>query len=445
MKEKKIAVIGMGYVGIPCAALLADVPGHNVIGLEKGSDRSAWKIDTLNAGLSPIEGDEPGLAELLDRVVGNGSFRATGDYAALSDRDAVLICVQTPTEGDNHRPRYLALKDAAKGIGDNLKKGALVITESTLAPGTTEHVIKPIIERASGLKAGVDFSLAYSYERLMPGRLIRYIQELPRIVGGIDAESERRARDLYATIVKAPIHTTDVMTAEATKTIENAYRDVNIAFSNEMALVCESLGINVYEVQRLINTRSERMMHNPGAGVGGHCLPKDTWLLLHGLSMYGKHEVKTHFVELARSINESMPVHVFKLLEDALRQKGREFPDVKVALLGVAYLENSDDTRNTPAYVLIDRLAAYGADIIAHDPYVTIFPEARLTHDIDEAIRDADALVIMTKHSQYASMSLADAAKAMRTRIIIDGRDTFNPGDALAAGFFYRAIGKGGL
>jgi len=433
----------MGYVGIPCAALLADVPGHAVVGLEKGSDRSSWKIDTLNAGLSPIEGDEPGLAELLERVVKKGTFRATGDYEALRDRDTILICVQTPTDGDNHRPRYLALKEAVAGIGENLKKGAIVITESTLAPGTTEHVIKPIIERASGLKAGRDFSLAYSYERLMPGRLIRYIQELPRIVGGIDAESEQRARELYATIVKAPIHTTGVMTAEATKTIENAYRDVNIAFSNEMALVCESLGIDIYEVQRLINTRSERMMHYPGAGVGGHCLPKDTWLLLHGLSMYGKHEVKTHFVELARTINESMPIHVFRLLEDALRQKGRTFPDVRVALLGVAYLENSDDTRNTPAYTLIDQLAAYGADIIAHDPYVTIFPEARLTHDLQEAVKNADALVIMTKHSQYGGIDLARTAKAMRTPIIIDGRDTFNPRDAEAAGFFYRAIGKG--
>ncbi|MBN2223698.1 MAG: nucleotide sugar dehydrogenase, partial [Deltaproteobacteria bacterium] len=222
MKETKIGVIGMGYVGIPCAALLADVQGHDVIGLEKGSERSASKIETINAGLSPIEGDEPGLAELIHRVVAKGTLRVTDDYATLSDRDIILICVQTPTDGDNHRPRYLALKEAARGIGDYMKRGVLVITESTLAPGTTQHVIKPIIERASGLNAGRDFSLAYSYERLMPGRLIQYIQHLPRIVGGIDTESERRAKDLYATIVKASIHTTDVLTAETTKTIENA-------------------------------------------------------------------------------------------------------------------------------------------------------------------------------------------------------------------------------
>ncbi|MBN2223862.1 MAG: nucleotide sugar dehydrogenase, partial [Deltaproteobacteria bacterium] len=196
-------------------------------------------------------------------------------------------------------------------------------------------------------------------------------------------------------------------------------------------------------VQRLINTRSERMMHYPGAGVGGHCLPKDTWLLLYGLSMYGKHEVDTHFVQRARAINESMPFHLFELLEEALNLKGRKFPDVKVAVLGVAYLENSGDTRNTPTYALVDRLTAYGADIITHDPYVTEFPEARLTHDIDEALRDADALVIMTKHSHYISIDLDAAARAMRTRIIIDGRDTFSPENARAAGFFYRAIGKG--
>ncbi len=435
----------MGYVGIPCAALLADVKGHDVIGLERGSERSLLKIETINAGKSPIEGDEPGLAELIQRVVTAGTLQVTDDYAALSDRDIILICVQTPTDGDNHQPRYLALKEAAKAIGDNMKRGVLVITESTLAPGTTEHVIKPIIERASGLKAGPDFSLAYSYERLMPGRLIQYIQQLPRIVGGIDKESELRAKNLYATIVNASIHTTDVLTAETTKTIENAYRDVNIAFSNEMALICESLGIDVYEVQRLINTRSERMMHFPGAGVGGHCLPKDTWLLLYGLNTYGAKKVQTHFVELAREINQSMPNHLVNLLSECLEIRGRSFPDVKVVILGVAYLENSDDTRNTPAYEVVARLSAHGAEVIAHDPYVSEFPEAELTRDLQAAVKGADALVIVTKHKEYHAMDLAALGRVMRDRIIVDGRDVVSPEAARAAGFLYKGIGKGNV
>jgi UDP-N-acetyl-D-mannosaminuronic acid dehydrogenase len=400
----KIAVIGMGYVGIPCAALLADVEGNDVTGIQRRSPRSGWKIDAINAGKSPIEGDEPGLDELIAKVVKKGTFRVTDDFSVLKEMEVILIDVQTPTDAAGHEPQYLSLKEVAREIGTYMKKGVLVITESTVAPGTTENVVKPILERKSGLVAGKDFSLAYSYERVMPGKLIEYIVNLPRIVGGIDEQSERRAKALYAKIVKAAIHTTDVLTAETTKTIENAYRDVNIAFSNEMALICESLGIDVFEVQRLINTRAERMMHYPGAGVGGHCLPKDTWLLLYGLNTYGNKEVKTHFVELARSINESMPHHLIDLLGECLGAKGRAYPDVKVVVLGVAYLENSDDTRNTPAYE-----------------------------------------VVVTKHKDYYEMDLGALARAMRTPIIIDGRDVVEPKKAAAAGFLYKGIGKGNV
>jgi len=433
----------MGYVGIPCAALLADVEGFDVTGIQRRSARSGWKLDVLNAGKSPIEGDEPGREELLARVVKKGSFRVTDDFSVIKEMDVVLIDVQTPTDGAGHEPQYLSLKEVAREIGTYLKRGTLIITESTVAPGTTEHVVRPIIERKSGLQAGKDFSLAYSYERVMPGKLIEYIVNLPRIVGGIDEESERRAHDLYASIVKAKIYTTDVLTAETTKTIENAYRDVNIAFSNEMALVCESLGINIYEVQRLINTRSERMMHYPGAGVGGHCLPKDTWLLLYGLNTYGTKKVQTHFVELARSINESMPGHLVGLLSECLESRGKELANAKVVILGVAYLEISDDTRNTPAYDVVARLTAYGADVIAHDPYVREFGQVELTRDLEAAARGADALVIVTKHKDYYTMDLTAIKKIMRDHIIIDGRDVIDQEAARAAGFIYRGIGKG--
>lgn len=438
-----IAVIGMGYVGIPCAALLADVDGYSVTGVERGSPVSEWKINTLNQGKSPIEGDEPGLDELIERIVKNGSFRATDDYSVLKDMDIILIAVQTPTDGAEHEPKYFSLKEACRGIGENMKEGVLVITESTVAPGTTEHVIKPILERRSGLTAGRDFKLAYSYERLMPGKLIEYIQTLPRIVGGIDEESERRAKEMYSNIVKASIYTTDVLTAETSKTIENAYRDVNIAFANEMALICESLGIDVYEVQRLINTRKERLMHLPGAGVGGHCLPKDTWLLLYGLKMYGSRPIETHFVELARTINEAMPHHLVDLATECFANAGLEYPNVKVVVLGAAYLENSDDTRNTPASSVVARLSAYGAEVIVHDPFVREFPEAELTRDLAGAVKNADALLLVTKHREYLTMDLKKIGAVMRHRILIDGRGAVDPDAARDAGFVYRGIGKG--
>jgi UDP-N-acetyl-D-mannosaminuronic acid dehydrogenase len=441
--KTKIAVIGMGYVGIPCAVLLADVDGFDVTGIQRKSPRSGWKIDVLNGGKSPIEGDEPNLEELIAKVVKKGTFRVTDDFSLIREMDVILIDVQTPTDGAGHEPQYLSLREVASEVGTYMKPGVLVITESTVAPGTTENVVRPILERKSSLTAGKDFSLAYSYERVMPGKLIDYIVNLPRIVGGIDKESERRAKELYGKIVKASIHTTDVLTAETTKTMENAYRDVNIAFSNEMALICESLGIDVFEVQRLINTRSERMMHYPGAGVGGHCLPKDTWLLLYGLNTYGRKKVNTRFVELARNINESMPHHLIDLLTECLKAKGRSYPDVKVVILGVAYLEDSDDTRNTPAYEVVARLSAHGAEIIAHDPYVRQFPEAELTKDLMGAAKGADALVIVTKHKDYHDMDLSALKRVMRTPIIIDGRDVMDAAKALSAGFLYKGIGKG--
>ncbi|MFW9838668.1 MAG: nucleotide sugar dehydrogenase, partial [Candidatus Thorarchaeota archaeon] len=215
----RITVIGMGYVGIPCAALLADVPGFLVTGLQRRSKRSGWKIEHLNAGKSPFEGDEPGLDELIAKVVGQGCFKVTDDIDVLKNSDVILIDVQTPTD-ENHVPQYASLREVSKQIGERIKKGALVIVESTVAPGTTQNIVQKIIEEHSGMKGGVDFDLAFAYERVMPGKLIRNIVHLPRIVGGITPEGAKKAVDLYSKIVKAEVHQTDVLTAEVSKTIE---------------------------------------------------------------------------------------------------------------------------------------------------------------------------------------------------------------------------------
>ena len=443
MKQAKIAVVGMGYVGIPAAALLADVPGFDVTGIQRQSQRSGWKIEVLNSGRSPIEGDEPGLDELIARVVKNGTFRVTDDFSVLRGMDVILIDVQTPTDSADHTPTYLSLKEVSRRVGEFMKKGVLVIIESTVAPGTTQNVVQPILERKSEMKAGRDFHLAYSYERVMPGKLIEYIQNLPRIVGGVNKKSEEMAVRLYQTIVKERIYSTDILSAETSKTMENAYRDVNIAFANEMALICENLGVNVYEIRELINSRSERHMHLPGSGVGGHCLPKDTWLLRYGLQRYGQEPMETEFICLARRINEFMPNHMAKMIERAL--KGRKIPlkEAKIAILGVAYLEDSDDTRNTPAYALIRDLEVKGAEIIAHDPYVRHFPEADLTRELDAALAGADCAAIVTKHRQYYDLDLSRVKELMRTPIIVDGRNVIDRKEAERAGHLYQGIGKG--
>jgi len=210
----KIVVIGMGYVGIPAAALLADVDGLKVVGLQRRSKRSGWKIEMLNEGKSPFEGDEPGLDELIAKVVKKGTFSVTDDIDVLKDADIILIDVQTPTDAQN-MPRYDSLREVSANIGKRMKKGAFVIVESTVAPGTTQNVVQKIIEKESGMKGGVDFDLAFSYERVMPGRLLEFIVDMPRVVGGITPKATERAVELYSKIVKKRIYTTDTLSAES--------------------------------------------------------------------------------------------------------------------------------------------------------------------------------------------------------------------------------------
>jgi len=294
----KLAVIGMGYVGIPAAVLFADVEGFEVVGVQRRSQRSGWKIDFLNQKRSPFPENEPEIAELIRRaVLEKKSFRVTNDIDAVADADVILIDVQTPVEED-HKPRYESLIEVSGQIGELIRRGALVCVESTVAPGTTINVVKSILEKQSRMKTGSDFNLAFSYERVMVGRLIHNIRRYPRIVGGITPACGERAAELYRRIVMAPVMITDALTAEVAKTVENAYRDVNIAFANEVALICESLGVDVFEVRQLVNNLPNdpsnpaanpvRNMHVPGAGVGGHCLPKDSWLLKYGVDTYGK-------------------------------------------------------------------------------------------------------------------------------------------------------------
>ncbi|MFX0202245.1 MAG: nucleotide sugar dehydrogenase, partial [Candidatus Hodarchaeota archaeon] len=254
MSSTKIAVIGMGYVGIPAAALLADVDNFEVTGIQRRSERSGWRIDYLNEGKNPIGGNEPGLSELIKRVVkGKQSFRVTDDYSVMKNMDYILIDVQTPTD-DTHVPRYESLREVSAQIGRYLRKGATVIIESTCAPGTTNYIVRPIIEEHSGLVAGRDFYLVFSYERVMVGRLLYNIINYPRIIGGITPKCTEKGMWLYKHIVKEELLPTDALTAEVTKVVENTYRDVNVAFANEVALACESLGVNAYKVREMVNS-----------------------------------------------------------------------------------------------------------------------------------------------------------------------------------------------
>ncbi len=449
---KKLVVIGMGYVGIPAAALFADTGAFEVVGIQRRSERSGWKIDFLNEGRSPFPDNEPGMAELIQRVVKEKkSFRVSDDFEEIRNADYILIDVQTPVEVD-HKPRYESLKSVSEQAGKLLKKGALVCVESTVAPGTTTNMVKPILEEASAMKAGEDFHLAFSYERVMVGRLLHNIQNYPRVVGGLTEECTGRAVNLYKLIVKAPVVPTDCLTAEVSKTVENAYRDVNIAFANEIALMCESLGVNVYEVRDMVNNlpndpsnpaaNAVRNMHMPGAGVGGHCLPKDSWLLKYGVDNYGKFPVESKVITGSREVNDYMPIHMAELTIKALKEAGVTPEEAKVTILGYAFLENSDDTRNTPAFPLINELKARGVEnIVIHDPFVRKEELPQVERDLYKALEDSDCACLVTKHAVYKGMVSSGSTKSMRTKIIIDGRGLFNKNELKEEDFICYSIG----
>jgi UDP-N-acetyl-D-mannosaminuronic acid dehydrogenase len=449
---KKLAVIGMGYVGIPAAALFADA-GFDVNGIQRRSKRSGWKIDVLNEGKNPIGGHEPGLAELLHRVVKEKeTFRATDDFEVIRDMDYILIDVQTPTD-EFHIPRYVSLREVSSIVGERMKKEALVVIESTVAPGTTTNIVLPILEETSGMKAGEDFYLAFSYERVMVGRLIHNIVNYPRIIGGTEERSTEIAMELYSHIIKAERHPTDSVTAEVAKTVENTYRDVNIAFANEVALMCESLGIDVYDVRKFVNSLPNdpsnpaanpvRNMHFPGAGVGGHCLPKDSWLLKWGVNSYGRTKVEPCVIQESRYINDFMPMHMVELAQDAFNEQEMAIKGKNICILGYAFLENSDDTRNTPTLPAYQRLLELKANVTVHDVHVKAEGGVPITNDLDSAVRDSDCIILMCGHNEYRELGPEYFSDIMRSKMLVDGRNVYNPEAFREAGFEFRGVGKG--
>ncbi|MFX1593167.1 MAG: nucleotide sugar dehydrogenase [Promethearchaeota archaeon] len=446
-----IVVIGMGYAGIPIAALLADVDEFYVTGIQRRSQRSGWKIDWLNQGKNPFGGEEPGLDELIGKIAKNGKFKVTDNYNDIINADFILIDVQTPVDLESKIPREESLIEVSQNISSHLKKGVTVIIESTVVPGMTDNIVQPILEEGSGLKRGKDFYLVFSFERVMPGKLLEFITDFPRVIGGGCSEANERAKFLYSKIVKKEIHVTDTLTAELTKCIENAYRDVNIAFANEMALLCEDFNRNIYEIIELINDRHDRMMLYPGSGVGGHCLTKDPWLLLYGFEKYSEknNKSKIQLIPHSRSINDYMPKHMVELMEDAFKGTSKPLDNIKVALFGVSYKANTDDTRNTPTEnivrILKSRYHSHNISYIAHDPYVKErnYTETYLTNDFNKAVTNADVLIFATNHNEYYNIDLDSLRKRVRTPIIIDGRNIFKKKNVEEKGFIYRKVGEG--
>lgn len=436
--KKTIAICGIGYVGYPVAMLFSDA-GYYVIGVDILEER----VKRLNEGENPIKGQEPGLDELIEKVFKKKNFRATTDVSEYSKADYIIVAVQTPVAEENKKPTYENLKSALSSVGKYMKKGAVVIIESTIAPKTMEHIVKPILEKESGMKVGKDFFLANCPERLMPGHLLENIRYYNRVIGGWTPESAKKVKELYKNIIKGDLEETDCITAEIVKAGENTYRDVQIAFANEMALLCEAYGANVWKVRELINnckkvtdTRPEalRQMHFPGAGVGGHCIPKDSWLLIHEV----RDIVNPKLIPTARYINDFMPSHMFELLNDGLKEAKKKLDKVNILVLGYAYDANSDDDRNTPTVPFTKKLEDKKVAFEIHDPFIKDYKG-----DVKKMLKGKDAIVLMTGHDEYKDLELKDLLKIMnKNPLIVDGRNIFNKEEARKNGFIYKGVGN---
>lgn len=453
---QNIGVVGMGYVGIPAAVLFADAPAFkSVRGFQRNSPSSGYKVAMLNRGESPLKGEEPGLEDLLGKVVGAGKFRCTSDFSEIAECDAVTLAIQTPFKDPKDLiPDFSALIEGLRNVGRYLTPGTLVVLESTVTPGTTGGMAREILEAESGLVAGKDFALAHAPERVMVGRLLRNIQEHDRIVGGIDDVSTRRAMELYAPVLTTgTIIPMTATAAEVTKTAENAFRDLQIAAVNQLALHCEAMGVNVYDVRAGIDSLKgegiTRAILWPGAGVGGHCLTKDSWHLERGAQVLGGDLWYPHGAEsifgVARKINEFMPEHMVHLTVEGLRRVGKTPEGANVALLGWAFIQNSDDTRNTPAEPYLAAMEEAGATVRVHDPFVDEYPGIEVSRDLEGTLAGADVVTIFTGHHHYVSLDPARVKEfsGREHPIIVDGRNVVDPDAFIRAGFIYKGIGRG--
>ncbi|ASJ10817.1 NDP-sugar dehydrogenase [Thermococcus sp. P6] len=418
--EAKIAVIGLGYIGLPTAIMFANA-GFQVTGYEIREE----VVEEINSGKAHIV--EPDIENLLREAIRRGNLRATSNPDDIRDMDVYIVCVQTPLNEDKS-PDLGYLESAIKTVAGVMKRGSLVVIESTVPPLTTVKMAS-LIEKIRGFKAGEDFYMVHAPERVMPGRIFRELVYNSRIFGGITPESAELAERLYRSFVKGQTFKTSSTVSEVVKLMENTFRDVNIALANEFAYLAHQYGINVFEAIELANTHPRVRIHLPGIGVGGHCLPKDPHLLLW--------PAKDDFglIRLAREVNDGMPLLAKDLLFSALKAVNLPPEKAVVAVLGLAYKGNSDDVRNSPALAFVDEIKDDVKEVRTYDPFV-----GGSCGTVEEALHGADAAVIATDHDAFRELNWEELGKLMRTRILVDGRHLI---EKPPEGFVFRGIGRG--
>ena len=427
MQKEIITVIGVGYVGLPLACLLA-TKKYKVYGL----DTNKTLVDKINKGIPPI--NDSLVVKSLAKIVPE-YLKATQDAKVIGKSDIVIVSVPTPVD-KSYQPDFEPIIKATETIAKNLKKGQLIVIESTINPGVSEEIILPILEKQK-FKVGKDFYLAHVPERINPGDPKRDVSNLPRNVGAVTKKGLKRAVDFYESIIDAPINPMNsIKAAEATKTIENAFRDINIAFVNELAKSFDQLGIDVVEVIKGASSKFSFMPHWPSCGVGGHCIPVDPYYLIQKAEAVGfSHD----FLKLARRINNNMPNYTVELLQDALNELKLPIKNTSIGVLGISYKANIGDTRESPSFKIIEQLEKMGAKIITFDPFVKKHSTEKSLKDI---LKKSVAIIVATDHSDFVNTIDGDILKESKVKLVIDGKNCLDKNNIEACGIKYKGIGR---
>jgi len=423
VKFQKICVLGLGYIGLPTASTFA-THGLRVVGV----DINQQVVDRLKEGELHIY--EPGLRTLVQAALRSGNMTIESQPQAA---DAFIIAVPTPFREEKKADLSYVIS-AAESIVPHLQRGNLVVLESTSPPRTTVDVVLPILER-SGLRAGDDFLLAYTPERVLPGQILRELIENARVIGGINLASTEAGRDLYATFVRGEIVLTDATTAEMVKLMENTYRDINIAIANEFSRLADRFGVNVWEAISIANRHPRVRILNPGPGVGGHCISVDPWFLVEAATDISP------LVRTARQVNDGQPDYVVRLVRNVLNS----LPEGKVAALGLAFKSDVDDLRESPAIEICHKLVAGGTRLVAYEPYKPDFQQEGLetVTTLAAALDGADALLLLVGHAALRNLTPEVVAQLTPARVVIDCVNAWARKDWEPYGFKIFHLGDG--
>ncbi len=440
--QVKVSVVGIGRIGLPTALSFAH-SGLPTIGV----DINTKLVQMINSGNYPIK-DEPGFDKIFDDVIKNKKFHATTDISeAIPKSNLVILSLPTPMD-KNNVPDYSALTSVVKSLSKLLKPGSLIVVESTIEPGFVENELISIIENNDQkLKVGKDFSIAVCPETANPGEILNDFKKLPRLVGGVDARTTDLVSEIYTHVFNVEmIKMPDCKTANAAKLTANVFRDINIAFVNELAILFENLGIDIMKVLEACDKKYNFETHYPGAGVGGPCLPINSYQILNSARSMENNGM-LRIIRAARETNESMPYHVVELLSDALNEAGKSVKGSTIALLRLSYKPNVGDAQLSPAEAIIRRLDQLQAKIKIYDPYfksTEVFSH-KTESDFVNTITNADAVIIVTAHNEFRSIEPILFATKMKTPVLIDARGVIDVHAAKKAGLIFRGIGRGGV